>query len=385
MPKSRPKPMPSVKGGVFAHDSLASTATVNVDGGLLSWRDFARVIDEIPHLYHVDKFPEGPNPGPVIPVVKVYLIFWGTAWLATPRPVPYSADIINAVSSILNGPYLSKVDQYDVRLHYGHPSQRGRLAGTTIVSSAVGPSTSQSPADPPNPFQDSAVAGLVTNLIANRTLPSPDDEPSALYVVIMPKGVSSGTGFAGEHITRSISGNSNQAHIAWVTNNGTLSSVTTIFSHELVESVTDPEGTTVTGVPGTCTQSGWCEIGDICNTTGVVNGVVVQSYWSDEDQACVVPTSYPYSDFVVNKYRVLNQITLWLLIHGGDPAPVAGSARNIQEQVTLELIKELASTLSGTSVRASVQTAIAASGQRAHKGSNSGVARKKRAVRNRRG
>jgi hypothetical protein len=298
--------------------------------------------------------------------------------------VPYSADIINAVSTILYSPYLSKVDQYDVRLHYGHPSRRGKLGGTTIVSSPVGSSGSQSPADPPNPFQDSNVATLVTNLIATRTLPSPDEEPSALYVVIMPKNVSNVT-FAGEHFTRSIPGNVNQAHIAWVTNNGTLSSVTTIFSHELVESVTDPEGTAVTGVPGTCSQNGWCEIGDICNTTGVVNGVVVQSYWSDEDQACVVPTSYPYSDFVVNKYRVLDKITLWLLIHGGDPPSVDASARTIREQVTLQLIKELASTLSDPSVQETVQTAIAPSDQRGRKETNTRVGQKKRAVRNRRG
>src|ERR1700724_4093148 len=303
IPKPRPKAIPSVNGGVFAHDLSASIATVNVDGGVLTWLDVASVIDRVPHLFHLDKFPEGPNPGPVIPAVKVYLIFWGTSWLATPRPVPYSADIINAVSTILYSPYLSKVDQYDVRLHYGHPSRRGELGGTTIVSSPVGSSGSQSPADPPNPFQDSDVARLVRNLIATRTLPSPDDELSALYVVIMPKNVSNVT-FAGEHFASSVSGNSNQAHIAWVTNNGTLSSVTTIFSHELVESVTDPEGTAVTGVPGTCSQSGWCEIGDICSTRGGLNGVVGQSYWSCEDQVCVIPTSYRKKDFVVNNIRV---------------------------------------------------------------------------------
>jgi hypothetical protein len=131
-------------------------------------------------------------------VRKSLPVFWGTAWLATPHPVPYSADIIIAVSNILNSPYLSKVDQYDNRLHYGHPSEHGNLAGTTFVNSAVGPAGSQSPADPPNPFPDNAVTLLVTNLIANRTLPNPDDEPNALYVVIMPTGVSSAsTGFLG--------------------------------------------------------------------------------------------------------------------------------------------------------------------------------------------
>jgi len=382
VPKSRSKVVPPVNGGVFAHDSTANNSSVHVDGGVLSWRDVSSMVSKIPNFLRPPKFPEGPNPGPVIPVVKVYLIFWGTAWLATPHPVPYSADIIIAVSNILNSPYLSKVDQYDNRLHYGHPSEHGSLAETTFVNSAVGPAGSQSPADPPNPFPDNAVTLLVTNLIANRTLPNPDDEPNALYVVIMPKGVSSAsTGFLGEHFTSSISGYSNQAHIAWLTNNGTLSSVTTIFSHELVESVTDPEGTAVTGVPGTCNQSGWCEIGDICNTTGTVNGVVVQSYWSDEDQACVIPTTYPYQDFVVNKYKVIDRIALWLLIHGGDPAPFDGSTPNIREQATIELIKQLASTLKDISAAQNIKTAIA--GHRVQALSKPAVAQKKPATRNR--
>ena len=39
MPKRRPKAIPSLKGGVFAHDPSASIAAVNVDGGVLSWPD----------------------------------------------------------------------------------------------------------------------------------------------------------------------------------------------------------------------------------------------------------------------------------------------------------------------------------------------------------
>lgn len=362
MPKLRPKPTPSVNGGVFAHDSLGGKTAVNAAGGLLRWQFPDSVLEDIQDLF--DKFPPSSTPGPVIPLVKVYLIFWGTAWLATPRPVPYSGDIVIAVANILSSPYLSKVDQYDSRLHYGHPSQRGKLADSTVVCSAAGPSGSQSPADPPNPFQDNTVATLVTNLIANRTLPSPDDQPGALYVVFMPKGVTSTTGFAGEHFTRSISGNSNQAHIAWVTNSGSMSSVTTIFSHELVEAVTDPEGTAVTGVPGTCNQGGWCEIGDICNSTGTVNGVVVQSYWSDEDQACVIPTTWPYQDFVPDRTPVLNQILLWLLIHGGDPGPIEGNAQSVREQITLALIKELAANLSDASIGERIQKLLASSGQR---------------------
>jgi hypothetical protein len=43
MPKPRPKAIPSLKGGVFAHDQSASIATVNVDGGVLSWLDVSAI------------------------------------------------------------------------------------------------------------------------------------------------------------------------------------------------------------------------------------------------------------------------------------------------------------------------------------------------------
>ena len=65
--------------------------------------------------------------------------------------------------------------------------------------------------------------------------------------------------------------------------------MTWVFSHELVESVTDPEGSAITGTG--CNQGGWCEIGDVCTAnTAVINGVTVQRYWSQVDGQCVVPT-----------------------------------------------------------------------------------------------
>jgi hypothetical protein len=79
-----------------------------------------------------------------------------------------------------------------------------------------------------------------------------------------------------------------RAHYAWVTSDGTLDTVTTILSHELVEVVTDPEGSGVTG--SSCSAAGWCEIGDVCeSSTGSVGEVIVQSYWSELASACVIP------------------------------------------------------------------------------------------------
>jgi hypothetical protein len=73
----------------------------------------------------------------------------------------------------------------------------------------------------------------------------------------------------------------------------------------------------------------------------------------------VIPTTYPYQDFVVNKYKVIDRIALWLLIHGGDPAPFDGSTPNIREQATIELIKQLASTLKSASLAQNIQATTA--------------------------
>jgi hypothetical protein len=62
------------------------------------------------------------------------------------------------------------------------------------------------------------------------------------------------------------------------------------MSHELVESLTDPDGSAILGVSGTCKQSGWCEIADICPGDSIVNGVAVSPYWSEQAAACIAPS-----------------------------------------------------------------------------------------------
>jgi hypothetical protein len=88
--------------------------------------------------------------------------------------------------------------------------------------------------------------------IADGTLPPLDADNQNLYLVIMPQGVSNqNSGFVGEH-TYYVDPAGRNVHFGWITNGGTLNGVTSILSHELVESVTDPEGSVITGVAGTC-------------------------------------------------------------------------------------------------------------------------------------
>jgi hypothetical protein len=217
------------------------------------------------------------NGGAVIQIARVQLVYWGNAWTGTPTP---TADAFtDAVRTILAGPYTTGLEEY-------REIGRGHLVGSSVFGMS----------NPPTSFSDPDVANFVAARIADGTVVAPDQFNQNLYVVVMPQGVSSSGSFAGEH-TYYTDSSGRRIRFAWLTNSGSLASLTTIFSHELVESCTDPEGSAILGVAGTCSQPGWCEIGDICSSTSLVDGVTVQSFWSDRAGACIVPDwpqeSYP--------------------------------------------------------------------------------------------
>ena len=219
--------------------------------------------------------------GAVIQFVRVQLIFWGKEWASTsPAPTPTVAQVTDAVSRILTGGYMNGLSQY-------RGIGQGYILGSTTVTAS----------EPPNNFSDTQVANEVAALIKAGTIPNLDTDNQTLYCVFMPKGIVSATSSnIGEH-TYYTDTNKKRVHFAWITNNGTLSSVSIIFSHELVESCTDPEGSAILGDTGTCSGGGWCEIADVCQaTTGTVNGASVQSYWSQSDKACKV-IDYPATNF----------------------------------------------------------------------------------------
>lgn len=215
--------------------------------------------------------------GRIIQSPKVVLIFWGTAWASIPPPIPSPGEIADAVSTIATGQYTDSLRQY-------RGISRGSLQQVAYVTSAVG----SAPASPPNPFSDGDVHQVINELCSAGRVPSPANDGNLFYCVITPTNTANtNANFIGEHTYSTIAGV--RAHWSWVTNNGSLNSVTSIFSHELVEAATDPEGDGWTG--NVCNQGGWCEIGDVCGgNTAIVDGVIVQRYWSNADGQCVVPT-----------------------------------------------------------------------------------------------
>lgn len=212
--------------------------------------------------------------GAIIANPSVQLIFWGSGW-SQGTLTPSAGSVVNAVQSILSGPYMSALGQYGVG--------SAQLRSSIVVTSP----------QPPNPFSDSDVGNLVWDLIDQGTFPEPDDDGGRiLYAVIMPPGVNSSTsGINGEHTTAGdydFPFDWDTAWVAWVMNDGTLNTVTSVFSHELVEACTDPEGDGWQVNPVNSTN--WNEIADVCRSTAFLNGVQVQSYWSQRDQACIIPT-----------------------------------------------------------------------------------------------
>lgn len=212
------------------------------------------------------------NGGLVLTHVNVYLVFWGSAWAQ--NPTPSADDITKSVTSIMAGPYMSALDQY-------RNVGSGTLCGKMLVTTS----------DPPTTFSNDDVSNLLKNLINMQTVPGPNDVDQLLYCVIMPVGVSSDqSNVIGEHFSPG-----EDILCAWVMNDGTLDSVTTIFSHELVEACTNPNGDGYQlDAPGQCSASpiNWCEIGDVCEgIRATMNGVVVQEYWSARDSACIAPGS----------------------------------------------------------------------------------------------
>ena len=216
-----------------------------------------------------DKFVD--NNGPVLQVTQLFLIYWGAAWTATPAPTPTAAQVTVACGAMMASAYMTGLAQY-------RGIGRGFVRGSAIIASS----------NPPNGFTDGQVSTFLNNQLSAGTVPGPDIDNQTLYCVVMPQGVNAGnTSFIGEHTFFTRSGQ--RIHFAWITNSGSLSSLTRIISHELVESATDPEGSAFLGVTGTCSQGGWCEIGDVCSSTSVLDGVTVQSYWSNQAGACAVP------------------------------------------------------------------------------------------------
>jgi hypothetical protein len=221
--------------------------------------------------------------GTILYWAQLRLIFWGKEWASPSAPVKMG-DVVADVQSIVAGPYLLGLEQYGV----------SRVWVDRVID--------LSDEDPPNnPFDKGGITrgdheDLVARLIDNGTVPEPEDDNWTVYVVFLPSTVAGHplglpADTIGEH-TKFLDIDWDDlsdadVYVAWVGNDGTRGTISSTFSHELAESVTDPDGEGWQVDPSS--DFNWHEICDVCASTYSLNGVLVSSYWSQSMNACVVP------------------------------------------------------------------------------------------------
>jgi len=211
--------------------------------------------------------------GRVLRTAQIYLLYWGGHWPTTGIYFPTTGQITAAFRTLLTGPYLSGLAEY-------RGIRPAVLRGSTVVTTA----------EPHNGFDDHDIADFLNAQLDAGVVPSPGPDNQTLYIVVLPVGISAGGyryEFDGEHDYYQRHGQ--RIHYVWTADSGSLDGATRIMSHELVESLTDPEGNAIRGASRDCDQDGWCEIADICSDTDVVNGVAVSPYWSEQAHACIAP------------------------------------------------------------------------------------------------
>jgi hypothetical protein len=184
---------------------------------------------------------------------------------------------------MVNGAYFSKLTQYGV----GQP----RMAPAVNIQTNPAPNLS---------FTDKSVVDFVKGQIANGNVPPASSGADMIYAVVMPVGASS----ADHATTCDGSPGSCIGYHGWATANDgspfawawSLNYDTVTLSHELFEAMTDPNpsnpGVYVT-VQNPFGSPFNLEIGDMCGChSASQNGQYLQSYWSNQDNACVLPSAW---------------------------------------------------------------------------------------------
>jgi Protein of unknown function (DUF3892) len=230
--------------------------------------------------------------GNVLGHADVLLIFWGSAWTNTSLS-PGVGDISAAISQL----EVPSVNSYGTYSYFDGLSPYGQGDYITWGFDVVAPPVIVSSNPPANPFSVATVSNL-----AQQVYNSPTAVENVLWnlvMVFMPPGYAP-SGQQGEHsyFTDSFG---HQINFGYVSYSPTLSNITFVFSHELVESLTDPHGDAVQVNPRNA--STWNEICDVCCSPGIYNGVTVTSYFSTAQNACMIP-SPPPPPLVAGDYQI---------------------------------------------------------------------------------
>jgi Ca2+-binding RTX toxin-like protein len=236
----------------------------------------------------------GDKLGDTSPGMPVHLIFWGSYW-STTAGSQQANSLVSFLDTTLNDTaYLDGLHQYGVSRRAFASSDHPFVFNFS---------------DPANNFSDGDVQDIVTHAIHHQGVPEPDafvNEP--VYLVVTAPGAQFEDHSAGGYhsdfhdFTDIFSLDIDHVHYGWIGNNGTLDGLTYVLSHEIVEAMTNPNaGDGITTTHGAFwTGGGDFEISDAeaQDYAYRLNGNLVQSYWSSQDLAYIVPDGNAQKAFV---------------------------------------------------------------------------------------
>jgi hypothetical protein len=244
----------------------------------------------------------------------VYFTFWGSYWNSASAS-PSANQIVNATKNFLASSYMANLGQY------GGGVGNAYFGGFAIDGN-----------NPKNNFSYGDLNDEVNHMVDSGALPRPSNvNGTPVYVVITPPGTLSGydAGDAGYHIPGydfNLTTGLEFHEMAWIGDTPSLDTITPTISHEVVEADTDPGGTGLRAFPPSAwTMGGDDEIADQEATqfTARVNGTLVQSYWSDADQAFITGGE-------VQGFFVRNRV---LFVHGDQP-----TTGTLNDSITLSVV-----------------------------------------------
>jgi hypothetical protein len=229
------------------------------------------------------------NNGPVLANAQVRLVFWGSGWLTYGT---LEAQMQSAVDALNSSTYFySPLPGADLSQYRPGSAARPTRVGTFSVSPFSGPPYTYS--DPGSTVAPNDVANMLKSVFGMTT---------NYYYFVVPQPGSVLSGISADHTFWSQA--SSKEYFGFTRDLGSLNDLTYQYSHEMAESITDPDGTALQVNPRN--SNNWNEIcdGQAQNYSYRVNGVLAQSYWSQADGKFTVPTGQS-QNFYVSSSRVL--------------------------------------------------------------------------------
>ena len=240
--------------------------------------------------------------GEQISNIGVVPIFYGSAWL---NSNPSVNKVITGIKGLMASSYLSRMNQYGLS---------SVTINQPVLLTNVNPSATHN---------SDEIGDIIWNLIDDNVFPEPDDAGGRnIYVVFYPQGTRvSDISACGWHSYYSDYDFPFDVDYAWVaaiefpegnagnTPEQKLGNIIRIFSHELLETITDPEPDGDEGWLMNRNLNGGNEIGDACNNTvDFVNGIMAQAYWSEKHKACILPKPRAFVSISTYQQNISTQI-----------------------------------------------------------------------------